>query len=74
MIDNYLHLADIRDSESIAGIIQQKKPKVILSSIEDVNNPQIQKQLQELKVAYVAVDEAQVRFKKLINWKIDLQI
>ena len=62
LLDIEMHLADITAYENLAGMIAQLNPKVILCSIEDINDPQIQKQLQELTVAYVAIDEAQVRY------------
>ena len=45
------------------------KPKVILCSIENVNDPDIQRKIQDLEVEYVAVDEAQVKAAMLSNDK-----
>ena len=43
-------------------MIALHKPKVILCSIENINDPDIQRNIQDLEVEYVAVDEAQVKF------------
>ena len=46
--------------EDLLNSIERQQPKIILCSIEDANNPAIQKQFQKLEVSYIAVDEAQV--------------
>ena len=56
----FINLADIKQPEDISRQIREVDPKIVICSIEDANNPAIQKRLQKLKVAYVAVDEAQV--------------
>ena len=59
----FINLADIKNPDDITKLISEVNPKIIICSIEDVSDPAIQKRLQKLKVAYVAVDEAQVVVK-----------
>ena len=56
----YINLADARNPDEITKMIEELNPKVILCSIEDVSDEAIQRRLQRLDVAYVAVDECQV--------------
>ena len=58
--------AEVKLPDEIKNFITHENPKVILGSIEDINNPSIQKSLMKLNIAYVAVDEAQV----LVYFKI----
>ena len=58
----YLDLSEISEPESISMRLSERKPKVILSSIEDISREDIQKHLQTLNISYVAVDECQVCF------------
>ena len=55
----YLNLGAI-DVNSIADHIAAEKPFILISSIEKINNPEVQKQLFNLKLDYIAIDEAQV--------------
>ena len=52
--------AEIKHPDEIPMVIAAKSPKIILGSIEDINNPSIQKTLMKLNIVYVSVDEAQV--------------
>ena len=56
----YINLADIRDPDEIPLKVATVKPKIILCSIENVCDEAVQRRLQKLDVAYVAVDECQV--------------
>ena len=40
--------------------LTELKPKVLLSSIEDMNKEDVQAKLHMLDIAYVAIDECQV--------------
>ena len=64
----YLNLADINHPEEITRKITEVNPKIILCSIENLSDPAIQKRLQKLKVAYVSVDESQVRYNLWFSW------
>ena len=55
----YLNLGSIAVN-SIADQIAAEKPFILISSIEKINNHEVQKQLFNLKLDYIAVDEAQV--------------
>ena len=46
---------------AIASKLDEVCPRVLLMSIEDASNRQVQAQIQGLKVLYVAIDECQVR-------------
>ena len=56
----FINLADIRHPEEITQKVAEVKPKIILCSIQNVSDEAIQRRLQKLNVAYVAVDECQV--------------
>ena len=56
----YINLADIRKPDDITQQIEEVQPKIILCSIENISDEAIQRKLQRLNVAYVAVDECQV--------------
>ena len=62
----YLNLSEITKPVEIAAKLEEKDPKIILSSIEDISNCAVQDQLQSLKVSYIAVDECQVCFNSLL--------
>ena len=55
----YLNLSETPPLEIEAKILATE-PKILLASIEDISNPLIQSQLQNVEVSYVALDEAQV--------------
>ena len=55
----YLNLSDINPLE-IQEKIDSEDPKILLASIEDITNPVIQSQIQNVDVSYIALDEAQV--------------
>ena len=55
-----INLSEIKDPEKIGHEIKKIKPKVILASIEDITQEEIQTELQLLDISYVAVDECQV--------------
>ena len=44
----------------------------MLCSIENINDPSIQKQIHHLEVSYVAIDEAQVLNKQLSTFQLTL--
>ena len=48
------------DVNNIADHIAAEKPFILISSIEKINNLEVQKQLFNLKLDYIAIDEAQV--------------
>ena len=54
-----LNVSDIRPDE-LPLKLEEIKPKIILCSIEDLNNEDIQDKLQLLNIAYVSIDECQV--------------
>ena len=54
-----LNISDIRPDE-LPLKLEEIKPKIILCSIEDLNNEDIQDKLQLLNIAYVSIDECQV--------------
>ena len=43
-------------------MLSQLNPKIILSSIEDISQEEVQSQLQLLDITYVAIDECQVSY------------
>ena len=47
-------------TEDIGFMLSSTKPRIIIASIEKVNDYNVQKQLFDLKLCYIAVDEAQV--------------
>ena len=55
----YLNLSEINPLE-IQEKIDSEDPKILLASIEDITNPVIQSQIQNVDVSYIALDEAQV--------------
>ena len=65
----YINLSSHNANQNIT------EPRVILASIEDLANVTLQKYLLSVKnIAYVAVDECQVRIKlKAISYFINLQ-
>ena len=62
----FLNLSGVGDPEDISEKLRQLNPKIILASIEDISNAEIQSQLQLLHVTYVAIDECQVSFLEII--------
>ena len=56
----------------MAQKIRDIAPKVLLCSIENINDPSIQKQIHHLEVSYVAIDEAQVLNKQLSTFQLTL--
>ena len=58
---SYLNLAAI-DEKLIGEEIAAVKPKILISSIEKISTPSVQKQLFDLHLEYISLDEAQVRF------------
>ena len=48
------------DVSKIRERIKSECPRIILSSVEKISDPEVQKQLMEFKLSYIAVDEAQV--------------
>ena len=58
----YLNLSEVQDPAEIPEKLAQINPRVILSSIESISDPNVQRFLQSLEVAYIAVDECQVCF------------
>ena len=62
----YLNLSDVTSPSEIASRLRELDPKIILCSIEDISDPNIQSQLQSLMVSYIAMDECQVPKQKII--------
>ena len=56
----FLNISSISSPNEIPEKIEQIKPKILLSAIEDVNDEDIQDKLAMLDISYVAVDECQV--------------
>ena len=56
---NYLNLSSIDEAE-IGEKVLTMKPKILITSIEKISNLNVQKQLSNLKLEYISVDEAQV--------------
>ena len=56
----YINLSAITDPTTIRLKIEEVKPKVILSSIEDIGKEEVQNELHKVKISYVAIDECQV--------------
>ena len=47
--------------DSLEEKIRITKPHVLLSNVESLTSPDIQRRISKLKISYIAVDEAQVR-------------
>ena len=58
----YLNISEISNLEELPFKIEEIKPKVLLASIEDINREDVQDKLQLLNIAYVSIDECQVKF------------
>ena len=56
----YLNLAEVKNPGEISKKLEGFNPKIIITSIEDISNEEIQAQLQTIDVQYVAMDECQV--------------
>ena len=54
-----LNLSAVPQDE-IGEQITTLKPKILISSIEKISDPGVQKQLLNIKCSYIAIDEAQV--------------
>ena len=63
----YLNLSDVANPDDIPDKLNELKPKIILSSIEDINKEEVQSKLQLLDISYVAIDECQVS-NKIISY------
>ena len=57
----YLDVSTVKTGERIDILLDELQHKVILCSIEAISNSSIQDQLQSLNVAYIAIDECQVK-------------
>ena len=58
----FLNLSGVPNPEDIPEMLSQLNPKIILSSIEDISQEEVQSQLQLLDIIYVAIDECQVSY------------
>ena len=56
---NFLNISTI-DIPKIGVVLDEMKPRIIISSFERISNVEVQKQLGKISLAYVALDEAQV--------------
>ena len=56
----FLNLSDVSNPDDIPDKLTELKPKILLSSIEDMNKEDVQAKLLMLDIAYVAIDECQV--------------
>ena len=50
----YINLSEISKKEDISTIVEEAKPKIILSSIEDISDPIVQNSLQ-LVLNYICI-------------------
>ena len=57
----YLNLSAL-DESSICDQITETKPRIIISSIEKISDQSVQKQLFNVSLEYISLDEAQVNF------------
>ena len=57
----FLNISEIK-LEELPLKLEEVKPKILLASIEDMNREDVQDKLQLLNIAYVAIDECQVKF------------
>ena len=55
----YLHLASV-DSDSLTDTLRRTKPRILLSSIERLQETAVLNALLTVRLVYVAVDETQV--------------
>ena len=55
-----MNLDDLDSPTDIAKKLMEVKPRVIISSIEDISNADMQAELQSVDIRYVAIDECQV--------------
>ena len=46
--------------ESLEEEIRITRPHILLSNVESLTSPDIQRRISKLKISYIAVDEAQV--------------
>ena len=56
---SYLNISKCAVSD-IGGLLSSTNPRIIIASVEKINDIGVQKQLAGLKLCYIAVDEAQV--------------
>ena len=66
----YLNLSGVSESRDIKAKLKQNSPRNIIASIEKISDGLVQKSLLDIKLEYIAVDEAQVRlaiYQQLIN-------
>ena len=57
---SFLDLSAFSNPEDIDAMIQCTDPKIIIASVEKISDSKVQKALLNLKLDYVAIDEAQV--------------
>ena len=57
---SYLNLSNFSSPQHIQTEIESKNPQIIIASIEKISDLAIQKALINVKLDYVAIDEAQV--------------
>ena len=60
---DYLNISTI-EVPKIGAKLDELKPRIILSSVERISNLEVQKQLGNIRLAYIALDEAQVSLKE----------
>ena len=60
---DFLNISTI-DIPKIGEVLDEIKPRIIISSVERISNVEVQKQLGKISLAYVALDEAQVSNEK----------
>ena len=65
---NFLNISTI-DIPKIGVVLDEIKPRIIISSVERKSNVEVQKQLGKISLAYVALDEAQVSKEYLDAFK-----
>ena len=67
----FLNLDELDSSSDIAKKLMEVKPRVIISSIEDISKADIQAELQSVDIRYVAIDECHVMLHlSFLNWYI----
>ena len=70
---SYVNLSSFSNSKDIQTDIESKNPQIIIASIEKNSDVAVQKALMNVKLDYVAIDEAQVSNKNgihLYSWPL----
>ena len=57
---SFVNLSTISDPKDIQSELEMKSPRIIIASIEKISDLAVQKGLMNVRLEYVALDEAQV--------------